>query len=111
MSQQVQHSDSAAEQTFDAREANARRRRGFIGLAAAVAVAAGGYGAYWYFVGSHYVSTDNAYAAVEVAAITPAIGGTVAEVKVKDTQAVKKGDVLKIDEARGGGFAVSVMKL
>lgn len=24
---------------------------------------------------------------------------------------VKKGDVLKIDEARGGGFAVSVMKL
>ena len=24
---------------------------------------------------------------------------------------VKKGDVLKIDEARGGGFAVSVIKL
>lgn len=43
---------------------------------------------------SHYVSTDNAYAAVEVAQITPAVGGTIAAVRVKDTQAVKQGEVL-----------------
>ncbi len=35
---------------------------------------------------SHFVSTDNAYTAVEVAQITPSVGGTVADVKVKDTQ-------------------------
>ena len=50
--------------------------------------------AYWTLYASHFVSTDNAYAAVEVAQVTPAIGGTIAEVKVKDTQAVKQGDVL-----------------
>ena len=99
MSQQVQHSDPAAEQTFDAREANARRRRGFIGLAAAVAVAAGGYGAYWYFVGSHYVSTDNAYTAVELAEVTPAVGGIIKRIQVVDTQHVRKGDLLvEIDD-------------
>ncbi len=61
---------------------------GVVGLTA-VAVAA-----YWSLVASHFVSTDNAYTAVEVAQITPAVGGIVTEVKARDTQAVKKGDVL-----------------
>ncbi|WP_272896539.1 HlyD family efflux transporter periplasmic adaptor subunit [Candidatus Dactylopiibacterium carminicum] len=40
------------------------------------------------------MSTDNAYTAAEVAQITPAVAGTVAEVKASDTQFVKRGDVL-----------------
>jgi membrane fusion protein (multidrug efflux system) len=51
-------------------------------------------GAYWWLHASHFVSTDNAYAAAEVAQVTPSIGGTVLEVLVRDTQAVKQGDVL-----------------
>ena len=57
-------------------------------------VAGGAAGAYWWLHASHFVSTDNAYAAAEVAQVTPSIGGTVLEVLVRDTQAVKQGDVL-----------------
>ncbi len=84
---------------FDAPRAAASRKKGFIGLAAAIAIAAGGYGAYYYFIGSRYVTTDNAYTAAEVAEVTPAVGGIVQAVKVVDTQHVKKGDVLvQIDD-------------
>ena len=81
---------------IDAAEAPLKQRRNkrLLALGGAVAVTAIAAGAYWTLYASHFVSTDNAYAAVEVAPITPAVGGTVAEVKVKDTQAVKKGDVL-----------------
>ncbi|WP_342608449.1 HlyD family efflux transporter periplasmic adaptor subunit [Vibrio tritonius] len=70
------------------------RKRGFTALAAAIVIAAAGYGSYWYFYASRYVSTDNAYAEAEVAAVTPAVGGIVAKVNVVDTQFVHKGDVL-----------------
>lgn len=54
---------------------------------------------YWYLYASHFVSTDNAYTDVEIAQVTPSIGGTISEVLVKDTQVVKKGDILvKIDQ-------------
>lgn len=65
-----------------------------VGLGGAVGTAAVAIAAYWFLYGSHFVSTDNAYAAVEVAQVTPSVGGTVSEVLVTDTQAVKKGDVL-----------------
>lgn len=71
-----------------------RRNKLLLALAGVVVIAAVGGGAYWWLHASHFVSTDNAYAAVEVAQVTPSIGGTVQEVLVKDTQAVKKGDVL-----------------
>lgn len=67
------------------------RKRGFTALAAAIVIAAAGYGSYWYFYASRYVSTDNAYAEAEVAAVTPAVGGIVAKVNVVDTQFVHKG--------------------
>ena len=73
---------------------NQRRNTRLAALAGGVVVIAAAVTAYWTLYASHFVSTDNAYAAVEVAQITPAVGGTVAEVRVKDTQAVKKGDVL-----------------
>ena len=79
---------------FDVQGAAASRKKGFIGLAAAIAIAAGGYGAYYYFIGSRYVTTDNAYTAAEIAEVTPAVGGIVQAVNVVETQHVKKGEVL-----------------
>lgn len=53
----------------------------------------------WYFLfGRNHVSTDNAYVNAEMAQVTPLISGQVIEVNVKDTQAVKRGDILvKLD--------------
>ena len=71
-----------------------RRNKLLLALAGVVLVAAIGGGVYWRLHAANFVTTDNAYAAVEVAQVTPSVGGTVLEVLVKDTQAVKKGDVL-----------------
>lgn len=54
------------------------------------------YGLYWYFYASHFVSTDNAYTATEVAQVTPSVEGIVRQVHVVDTQTVKQGDVLVV---------------
>jgi membrane fusion protein, multidrug efflux system len=73
---------------------NKRRNKLLIGFGGALAVIAVLVSVYWIFYGSHFVSTDNAYAAVEVAQVTPSVSGTIAEVRVKDTQPVRKGDIL-----------------
>jgi len=58
------------------------------------------YGLYYLLVGSHYVSTDDAYVGADVAQVTPLVSGAVKSVQVADTQAVKAGDVLvEIDPA------------
>ncbi len=76
-----------------------RRKTLLVGLGGIVIVSLVGAFAYWLIHGSKFVFTDNAYAAVEIAQVTPSIGGTISEVLVTDTQAVKKGDVLvRIDQ-------------
>ena len=85
---------AATDDNFDASRATSSRKKGFMGLAAAIVIAAVGYGLWYYFVGSRYVSTDNAYSAAEVAEVTPSVTGIVETVNVVDTQAVKQGDVL-----------------
>ncbi|WP_338129099.1 HlyD family efflux transporter periplasmic adaptor subunit [Vibrio aestuarianus] len=74
----------------------ARRNRitGFAALAIVILIAALGCTAYWYFIASRYVTTDNAYASVEIAEVTPAVSGIVTRVDVVDTQWVNAGDVL-----------------
>ncbi|MFJ3055568.1 HlyD family efflux transporter periplasmic adaptor subunit [Herbaspirillum sp. NPDC087042] len=107
----MSHSDPQATHTMadDAKQRNEaaaataaakKRKKLFSIFGGVVAIVGIGYGAYWYLVGSRYVETDNAYTATEVATVTPAINGIVADVKVVDTQSVKKGDVLvRIDDA------------
>jgi membrane fusion protein (multidrug efflux system) len=72
------------------------RKKLFALLGGAILVAGLGYASYWQFVASHYVSTDNAYTAAEVASITPAVSGIVKSVPVVNTQHVHKGDVLAV---------------
>ncbi len=69
---------------------------GFIVIVLLIGISAG---IYWYVQASRFVSTDNAYTAVESAQITPSVSGTVSEILVNDTQSVKSGDVLvKLDK-------------
>lgn len=71
-----------------------RRNKLLLALAGVVVVVGIAGTAYYRMHAANFVSTDNAYAAVEVAQVTPSIGGTVLEVLVSDTQSVKQGDVL-----------------
>jgi len=49
----------------------------------------------WYLlIGRNHVSTDNAYVNAEMAQITPLVSAQVIAVNVRDTQAVKRGDIL-----------------
>ncbi|GAA5161634.1 HlyD family secretion protein [Viridibacterium curvum] len=93
--------------TAEAANNSSRRKRLFTLLGSVVALAAIGYGSYWATYASHFVETDNAYAAAEIAQVTPSVSGTVREVKVSDTQAVKKGDVLVVIDDTDARLAVA----
>ena len=71
-----------------------RRRRWLMALGAVVLVAGLGYGTYWYVVGRHYETTNDAYLGADSVTIAPKVAGYVAELAVEDNQAVHKGDVL-----------------
>ena len=71
-----------------------RRKRLFLLLGGATAVAAVASAGYWLLVGSRHEVTDNAYVGADSATLTPQISGPVVKVNVIDTQAVKQGDVL-----------------
>lgn len=97
----MSHSDSQALNVLAADEAAARatsqkRKKLFTIFGIVVVLAIAGYSIWWHFIGSRYVSTDNAYTAAEISQVTPAINGIVAAVKVVDTQAVKQGDILVV---------------
>ncbi|MFX7883143.1 hypothetical protein ABTK06_19200, partial [Acinetobacter baumannii] len=79
----MSHSDSQAAHTLaeETRQRNEaatkaaaaqKRKKLFAIFGGVVAIAAIGYGTYWYLIGSRYVETDNAYTATEVATVTPA---------------------------------------
>ncbi|MGA9659311.1 MAG: HlyD family efflux transporter periplasmic adaptor subunit [Asticcacaulis sp.] len=90
----------AAPATKPVATGNARRRRLLTWLGVAVAVGAVVYGAYYFIVASHYVSTDNAYVGTDTAQVNALVSGPVASISVSETQAVKAGDILMtIDDA------------
>jgi membrane fusion protein (multidrug efflux system) len=83
------------------------RKRLLIGLGTGVALAALGYGAWYMLVASNYVSTDNAYVGAEVAQINSQVNGPIAQVAVRDTQMVHKGDVLVVVDNSDARLAVA----
>ena len=70
------------------------RRSAFIVLAIVLAVGALAWALYWFVAKRHYESTDDAYVAGDVIALTSEAPGTVTAVRADDTQTVAAGDVL-----------------
>jgi membrane fusion protein (multidrug efflux system) len=80
--------------------ANARRRPALMLVAAVVLIVAAGWTAWWALVLRHQESTDNAYVQAPTVQITAQQPGTVLEVLVDDTDAVKAGQtLLRLDPA------------
>ena len=75
-------------------EAMKTKRKKFLTLFAIILIISGILYAIWAIFFHYSVSTDNAYVGAETAQITSMVSGQVAEVLVKDTQLVKRGDVL-----------------
>jgi membrane fusion protein, multidrug efflux system len=87
---------SGAEQQNSAAARTDQRKKWLVRLLLAVVVLGGAWLAYWFLYSSHFISTDNAYTAVEISQVTPSVEGTVKAVNVSDTQQVKEGDVLAL---------------
>ena len=63
-------------------------------LIGAVLASGAAYASYQVYVGSRFESTDDAYTAADTAIVTSQVDGLVAEVRVVDSQPVKKGEVI-----------------
>jgi membrane fusion protein, multidrug efflux system len=73
-----------------------RRRTLFLILGAVIVVAAVIFALDWLLVGSHHVSTDDAYVDASTADVTPLVSGPIISDPATDTMPVKKGDVLVV---------------
>lgn len=74
----------------------ARRKRWLGILAIVVVVIALGWAAWYFLTQAGRVSTDNAYVGADTAQVTPLVAGPAAEVRVGNTQTVRKGDILVV---------------
>ncbi len=74
----------------------ARRKRWFGILGLAVFAVALIWGAWYFITQAGRVSTDNAYVGADTAQVTPLVAGAVADVRVANTQSVRKGDILVV---------------
>lgn len=75
--------------------ANAERRRRLFAILAMVVVVGGVIaGAWWMLVGSREVATEDAYVQASTAQVTALVSGPLTSVAVRETQQVKKGDIL-----------------
>lgn len=61
----------------------------------------------WRLFFNNAVSTENAYVGAETASVTSMVSGQVSEVLVRDTQAVKQGDLLARIDARDAEITVA----
>jgi membrane fusion protein (multidrug efflux system) len=81
-----------------ARKTRAQRLRWPLMSLAVIAVVGGG--AYFYFTGGRYQSTDDAYAQAATVSISANVGGQVSEIEVRDNELVHRGATLfKLDDA------------
>jgi membrane fusion protein (multidrug efflux system) len=99
--------DRAPRHEPDADALAASRKRKFRVLALVLVGAGLAYGSWRMVWAGNTESTDDAYVAGDVATITPAISGTVSDVRVSETQPVKKGDVLVVLENEDATNVVS----
>ena len=102
-----QSANPAAEADHADQGASSTRRKWFTRLAIVVAVGVIGWGLWYFIVGQNYVSTDNAYVNAEMAQVTPLISGQAIDVRVKDTQTVKLGDVLVVLDPTNARIALA----
>ena len=92
MSDQNQNAAPSAANENPVSKPRKRWLRPVLLLAGPLAVVVGG--AYWYYTGGRFVSTENAYVHADMVAIAPEIDGPVSEILVDENQQVHKGDVL-----------------
>ncbi|GAB7544012.1 HlyD family secretion protein [Cupriavidus sp. 8B] len=95
-------SDQAADQaTVEAQSPKQNTRKRLLALLALTsALAAAGYGAYYYTVARFHEETDDAYVNGNLVQLTPQVTGTVVAVNADDTQIVKAGEpVVSLDAA------------
>jgi membrane fusion protein, multidrug efflux system len=83
------------------------RRKWLVRLALLVAAIGLVYAVWYVLIGRNHVSTDNAYVNAELAQVTPLVAGQAIEVRVKDTQAVKRGDVLVVLDPSNQKIAIA----
>jgi membrane fusion protein, multidrug efflux system len=92
--------DAVPEFTADASGADRKermmtqRKKWLVRLGLAVFIIGAVFALWYILVGRNHVGTDNAYVNAEIAQVTPLISAQAIEVRVTDTQAVKRGDIL-----------------
>ena len=79
-----------------AKRPGGNRQRLFLILAAVIVVGGLVWLLDWIFVGSHHVTTDDAYVNADVADVTPLVSGPIIAAPATDTLPVKRGDVLVV---------------
>ncbi len=93
---------------LDAKARQQEARRKWLGrLLVAVLVVAVGVGLWYFLIARNYVSTDNAYVNAEMAQVTPLMSAQAVEVKVSDTDTVKRGQVLVVLDASDAKIGVA----
>ncbi|MDD3797594.1 MAG: EmrA/EmrK family multidrug efflux transporter periplasmic adaptor subunit [Novosphingobium sp.] len=83
------------------------RRTWLLRLALAVAILGILWGAWYLLIGRNYVSTDNAYVNAEMAQVTPLMSAQAVEVRVSNTDSVKRGDILVRLDASDAKIAIA----
>jgi membrane fusion protein (multidrug efflux system) len=71
-----------------------RRRKGFLVFGAVIVIAGAAYGGWWLFEGRFTESTDDAYVAGNIVAVTSRENATVTALYADNTQAVHRGQLL-----------------
>jgi membrane fusion protein, multidrug efflux system len=71
-----------------------KRRWGRLALMICVPLLLAAVAGYFYLTGGRYVSTDNAYVQQDMISISPDVSGRIVEVRVRENQRVKAGDIL-----------------
>ncbi len=73
-----------------------KRKRLLLSIAGLVVLIGIGYGVWYFLVGAHFESTDDAYVAGNVVQVTPQVAGTVIAINADDTDIVKQGQDLVV---------------